>query len=56
MGGAKALEGVKDAEWVETKKSSPVDVPKHSRAIFSKVGLQVYQLLKQNYFPIVPQL
>jgi hypothetical protein len=28
MGGAKALEGVNDAEWVETKKSSPVGVPK----------------------------
>ena len=29
---------------------------KQSRAIFSKVRLQVDQLSKQNYFPIVPQL
>ena len=31
-------------------------IPKCSKAIFSKVRLQVYQLSKQNYFPIVPQM
>ena len=56
MGGAKAEAGVNNAEWVKTKNSSPVGVPKHSRAIFSKVGLQVDQLSKQKNFPIIPQL
>ena len=32
------------------------EVPKHSKAIFSKVRLQVYQHSKQYYFPIVPQM
>jgi hypothetical protein len=30
-------------------------IPKHLKAIFSKVSLQVYQLSKQDYFHIVPQ-
>jgi hypothetical protein len=29
---------------------------KHSKAIFPKVSLQVDQLTKQNYFPIVPKI
>jgi hypothetical protein len=51
MGGR---EGLNDAEWVWTKKSTPVGVPKNSRAIFSKVRLKVHQLSQQNDFPIVP--
>jgi hypothetical protein len=51
MNEAKAYEGVNGAEWMETKKSSPVGVPKHSRAIFSKVGFQ-----SRITFPIIPQL
>jgi hypothetical protein len=35
---------------------SSVSVPIHSRDILSKVGLQVDQHSKQNYFPIVPQV